>query len=114
MEQYRPYILMMIAAPWLRGIPSKRNIPAPWPPWKKAWPISANSSTVSGRRKRMKNPTKCAVLKRLLRDLRRKLPVDPTVRLQQRLSKAVKEERYEDAARLRDEIARKSEPTEPA
>jgi hypothetical protein len=44
------------------------------------------------------------VLKQFARDIRRRLPVDPVQKLQRRLDRAVKEERYEDAARLRDEI----------
>ncbi len=49
------------------------------------------------------------VLKRFARDIRRKLPVDPIQKLQTQLDRAVKQERYEDAARLRDEILRKSD-----
>jgi hypothetical protein len=44
------------------------------------------------------------VLKQFARDIRRRLPVDPVQKLQRRLDRAVREERYEDAARFRDEI----------
>jgi hypothetical protein len=44
------------------------------------------------------------VLKRFSRDIQRKLPIDPMQRLRRRLERAVREERYEDAAKLRDEI----------
>jgi hypothetical protein len=44
------------------------------------------------------------VLKRLARDLRRKLPVTPAQRLQRKLDRAVKNEKYEEAARLRDKL----------
>ncbi len=44
------------------------------------------------------------VLKRFARDIRKKLPVDPMQRLQRKLDRAVKDERYEEAARLRDQI----------
>jgi len=37
------------------------------------------------------------------------LPIDPIVKLQSQLDKAVRNEHYEEAARLRDEIKRKSE-----
>lgn len=47
------------------------------------------------------------MLKRFAREIRRKLPVDPMQRLQAKLDRAVKEERYEEAAKLRDEIAGK-------
>lgn len=49
------------------------------------------------------------ILKQFARDIRKKLPVDPLVKLQAQLEKAVKGERYEEAARIRDEIKRKSE-----
>jgi protein-arginine kinase activator protein McsA len=44
------------------------------------------------------------VLKRLAREIRKKVPVNPLERLERRLEKAVREERYEDAAELRDRI----------
>jgi len=44
------------------------------------------------------------ILKRFARDIKRKLPVDPLDKLQNRLTRAVKREDYEEAARLRDEI----------
>ena len=44
------------------------------------------------------------VLKRFARDIRKKLPVDPMQRLQRKLDRAVKDERYEEAARLRDKM----------
>ena len=48
------------------------------------------------------------ILKRFGREIRKKLPVDPVKQLQFQLNKAVKEERYEEAARLRDEIEKKN------
>jgi hypothetical protein len=45
------------------------------------------------------------VLRKFAKDVRRKLPVDPLRRLQQKLERAVKDERYEDAATFRDQIA---------
>jgi hypothetical protein len=44
------------------------------------------------------------ILKRFARDIRRKLPIDPVEKLENKLRKAVKREDYEEAARLRDEI----------
>ena len=46
------------------------------------------------------------VLKSLRRKIRRHLPVDPIKRAKKRLARAVDEERYEDAAHLRDELDR--------
>jgi hypothetical protein len=47
------------------------------------------------------------VLRRFAREIRRQLPVDPLRNLQTQLDKAVKDERYEDAARIRDLINEK-------
>ena len=44
------------------------------------------------------------MLKRLARDLRRKVPVSPAERLQRKLDRAVKNEQYEEAARLRNKL----------
>jgi excinuclease UvrABC helicase subunit UvrB len=45
------------------------------------------------------------VLKRFARDIRRRLPVDPLRKLQTQLDKAIRNEKYEEAAKLRDQIA---------
>lgn len=44
------------------------------------------------------------VLKRFGRDIRRKVPVSPAQRLQKKLDRAIKDERYEEAASLRDKL----------
>jgi protein-arginine kinase activator protein McsA len=49
------------------------------------------------------------ILKKFARDIRKKLPIDPIEKLKSQLEKAVAREQYEDAARLRDEIKRKTE-----
>jgi hypothetical protein len=45
------------------------------------------------------------VLKRFAKEIRRKIPVDALEKLQRRLDRSVRHERYEEAARLRDRIA---------
>ena len=52
------------------------------------------------------------ILKKFARDIRKKLPIDPIEKLKTQLQKAVAREAYEDAARLRDEIRRKTEEVE--
>jgi len=44
------------------------------------------------------------VLKKFARDIRRKIPVDPLQKLHNQLQRAIKAEKYEEAARLRDQI----------
>ena len=50
--------------------------------------------------------------KKFARDIRKKLPIDPIEKLKSQLQKALAREHYEDAARLRDEIKRKTEEVE--
>ena len=45
-----------------------------------------------------------AVLRAFRKEIQRAIPVDPAERLRRELEKAVHDERYEDAARLRDEL----------
>ena len=51
-------------------------------------------------------------LGKFARDIRKKLPIDPIQKLKTQLEKAVQREAYEDAARIRDEIRRKTEEVE--
>ena len=52
------------------------------------------------------------ILKKFARDIRKKLPIDPIEKLKSALQKAVAHEQYEDAARIRDEIKKKTEEVE--
>ncbi len=47
------------------------------------------------------------ILKTFAREIRSQMPVDPIRQLKNKLQKAIKAERYEDAAKLRDELAKK-------
>ena len=53
-----------------------------------------------------------AILQALAAEVRSKIPVDPLDKLKRALAKAIAEERYEDAAGLRDQI-HKAEQKEP-
>lgn len=106
LEPYRPYICMMNARS--RGLSAM----------KKGAHRSALAHVDSGLRtikaffKRYGDPrafrfsAEVQVLKRLRREIRRHLPVDPIKQAKKQLTRAVDEERYEDAARLRDELDR--------
>jgi hypothetical protein len=48
--------------------------------------------------------TEVAILKALRREIRKQLPVDPIRKLKQQLADAVAEERFEDAAQIRDNL----------
>ncbi len=104
LEQYRPYITMMNArAAASIHVEAKRFGDA----------LKAVDDGMEkirdfyerfGQEEAFAKSSEARVLKRLSRDIQRKLPVDPVERLRRRLDRAVREERYEDAAKLRDEI----------
>ena len=52
------------------------------------------------------------ILKKFARDIRKKLPMDPIQKLKSQLDRALQREAYEEAARIRDEIKRKTQEVE--
>jgi hypothetical protein len=104
LEQYRPYITMMNA---------RANASIHLEHKKYAEAIKHVEEGMEkirefyerfGQEEAFSKSNEVRVLKRFSREIQRKLPVDPMERLRRRLERAVREERYEDAAKLRDEI----------
>ena len=105
LEQYRPYLFMMNT----RAAASMQ--------FKEKQYADALTTVKIGLRKIKKffarfdqeeAYTQCnevKVLRKFARDIRRKLPVDPVRKLQGNLERAIKEERYEEAAVLRDQLS---------
>ncbi len=60
-----------------------------------------------GQEESFEKSNEARVLKRFAKEVQRKAPVDPMERLRRRLDRAVNDERYEDAAKLRDEMDRR-------
>ena len=114
LEQYRPYITMMNT----RG---KASIFVREKRFREAMMVIDGGLSIIrqffeayGQGEAFSQANEVKVLKRLARDIRKKVPVDPMQRLQRKLARAIKEERYEEAARLRDKIATmKGEPEGP-
>ena len=105
LEQYRPYIIMMntraqasIESGEKRYADALRTID------KGLTGIREFFERFSQEEASYADANEVRVLKRLAREIRKKLPVNPVERLERRLEKAVREERYEDAADLRDRI----------
>jgi hypothetical protein len=106
MEQYRPYIVMMHT----KAVASMQL--------KEEKPVEALRTVklalreIRGFFERFQQPEafshshEVKTLKRFAREIRKKLPTDAVELLQKQLERAVKAERYEEAARLRDEIAK--------
>ena len=105
LEQYRPYIIMMntraqasIESGEKRFADALRTIDAGLASIKEFFDRFAQDENYA-------EANEVRVLKRLAREIRKKLPVNPLERLERKLEKAVRDERYEEAARLRDRIS---------
>jgi hypothetical protein len=105
LEQYRPYITMMNArAQATIHVQGKQYDAA-------IKTVEAGLEQIHdfyerfGQEEAFERCNEVRVLKRFSREIRRKLPIDPVERLRKRLERAVRDERYEDAAKLRDEIS---------
>jgi hypothetical protein len=117
LEQYRPYITMMNA----RARASIHFKDEKYAEALKA--VDQGLASIKefferfGQEEAYAHSNEVRVLKRFAKEIRRKLPVDPMQRLQRKLDKAVKNEEYEEAARLRDKMTAlggKSNPGESA
>jgi hypothetical protein len=105
LEQYRPYITMMnVRAAASLHLKAKRPNDA----------LRAVEAGLEGIKEffakfaqddeAFSHSNEVRVLKRFAREIRKKLPVSPVQKLQRKLERAVKNEEYEEAARLRDKI----------
>jgi hypothetical protein len=104
LEQFRPYIVMMNAR-------ASASIAFKAEKYSEALNIITDALddireffTALGQPEAFSQSSEVRVLRRFARDIRRKMPVDPMQRLQNQLERAVKAERYEEAAKLRDQI----------
>jgi hypothetical protein len=104
LEQYRPYIIMMNTRA-AASIEFKENRFAD-----ALATIDAGLKKIRsffarfGHEEAYSQSSEVKVLRKFARDIRKRLPVDPVRKLQGKLERAIKLERYEDAARLRDQI----------
>jgi len=110
LEQYRPYIIMMHTRALAKIEYDNGN-------YRQAFDIIRGGLRDIkaffirfGQEEAYKQSNEVKILRRFGREIRRKLPIDPMKQLQSQLQRAVKEERYEEAARLRDEIEGKQKP----
>lgn len=104
LQQYRPYVMMMHTR---AGARMALNANRP----KKALSIVRRAiRAIRAFYERYDAPeaveqsTELAVLKALAREVKALIPVDPATKLRKQLRQAIAEERYEDAADLRDQL----------
>ena len=98
LEPYRPYIIMMHTRAKALLALKRDDLNA------------ARRATENGlaeaheRAERFEASGEVTILRALLAEIRKREPVDPLSALKGSLAKAIEEERYEDAARLRDKL----------
>jgi hypothetical protein len=105
LEQYRPYLTMMHARAQASILFGEHKYPDALERVQEGLAEIKDFFTRFGQEEVYEKSSEVRVLKKFARDIRRKLPVSPATRLQRKLEKAIKDERYEEAARLRDKIA---------
>jgi hypothetical protein len=106
MEQYRPYVTMMNTRAKAQQAMSRSDF--------RSAMLYINSGLAAiksffqehGRPEMFRRATEAAVLRDLRKEVSTHLPKDPVRMLERRLRRAVAAERYEEAARLRDQIGR--------
>jgi hypothetical protein len=108
LEQYRPYITMMNTRAKASILAEKKQFREALVAIQQGIEHIREFYVRFGHEEAFGRSSEGKILRRLARDIRKKLPVDPIRRLQMKLEKAVRAERYEEAAKLRDEINRRS------
>jgi hypothetical protein len=109
LEQYRPYIIMMNSRASASLLVEKKQYPEALLAVEEGMEAIKSFFERFGQEEAFPASSEIKVLKRFAREIRKKMPIDPLVKLQGQLEKAIKHERYEDAAKLRDEIKRKQD-----
>jgi hypothetical protein len=104
LEQYRPYITMMNSRARASILFKDNRHQEALTAVEEGLAEIKEFFTRFGQEEAYSKSNEVRVLKRFARDIRKKLPVDPMQRLQRKLDRAVKDERYEEAARLRDKM----------
>lgn len=110
LEQYRPYIIMMNCRAEASIYFKKKDFRTALATVQKGLENIREFFARFGQEEAVHQSNEVRVLKKFAREIRRKIPIDPMTRLQQQLDKAIKIERYEEAARLRDQIKRMQTP----
>jgi hypothetical protein len=106
LEQFRPYVLMMLAR--ARGSAAARDgrPRAALAAIRQGIQSIETFYTRYGPEDRSEPAAEVAILTAMAKEIEGRMPVDPVRRLRRKLARAVREERYEDAAVLRDQLRR--------
>jgi UvrB/uvrC motif len=111
LEQYRPYIIMMNSRAQASILQSEGKLSLALKTVEEGLDDIKSFFGRFGQEEAYSHSNEVRVLRQFARRIRKKLPVNPVERLRRKLEKAVKSERYEEAAQLRDKILRMQTPT---
>lgn len=107
MEQYRPYVLMMCARARAYMAIDQRRFKAALALLRNGIAKIKECYVRYGQEELLAESGEIATLRAMAKDVEARIPVNPVLKLRRELGKAVQEERYEDAARLRDQLRQK-------
>lgn len=105
-EQYRPYVLMMRARARARLSLADNRPKAALSAVQEAVADVTASYQRAGEGERAAQSSELAILQALAAEIEARVPVDPVTKLRKQLAAALEEERYEDAAAIRDQLKR--------
>jgi hypothetical protein len=106
LEQYRPYIIMMNSRAEASIHFNNKDFKPALGVVEKGLDNIRTFFARFGQEDAYGKSSEVRILKKFAHEIRRKIPLDPMAKLQQQLDKAIKTERYEEAAKLRDQIRR--------
>jgi hypothetical protein len=112
LEQYRPYVLMMCVRARARMAIAENRPKFALATLKNGIEKIAAFYRRFGQEELADEGSEVAILRAMVKEVQGQIPVDPIQRLRKDLAKAVKEERYEEAAKLRDQLNKAEHPQE--
>jgi len=106
LEQYRPYVLMMKARAQGRQFIGANRPKAALAAVRRGINAIQGCYRRMGKEEQLSRSVEVAILEAMARETEQRIPADPMKLLKNQLDEAVRAERYEQAARLRDQIQR--------
>ncbi|MHC4563124.1 MAG: UvrB/UvrC motif-containing protein [Planctomycetota bacterium] len=106
LEQYRPYVVMMLARARARMALADSRPKVALAAVRDAITDIRNHYEQFGADEEEVTSSELAILQALASEIEQRVPVDPVSKLRKQLDQAIAEERYEDAANLRDQLSR--------
>jgi hypothetical protein len=105
LEQYRPYVIMMMTRARARLALGKNKPKRALADIRRGLNMIRRFYRWYGQEKAFASSSEAEILRAMAKEVEARIPVPPAEKIKRQLAKAIKEERYEDAARLRDRLA---------